>query len=186
VKRLILILCLAAPVVIAQERAKEADKKEAGSESEMLPWMWANFLILAGAVGYLSKKYGGPFLAARSESIRKDIVDAEKIKTDAMAKVAEVNAKLANLGSEIEAMKEENRREQAREGERLEARNKAELARVRQQAEQEIQSATKAARLELRRYAASLALELAEKKVAARMNPELQKQLASEFVRNLS
>ncbi len=151
----------------------------------MMPWMWANFIILAGGLAYLSKKYGGPFFAARSEGIRKDIVSAEKTKAESDAKIAEVNAKLANLSADIAAMRAENQRDQARETERLQARHQSELARIHAQAQQEIQSATKMARLELQRQAAALALDLAEKKVAARMNPDTQKHLASEFVESL-
>jgi F-type H+-transporting ATPase subunit b len=187
VKKLILVLLLALPVVVqgqAQEQ-KEAPH-EAAQEKDMIPWMWANFLILAGALAYLSKKYGGPFLAARLEGIRKDIVDAEKTKAEAAAKIAAINARLAGLDSEIAALKEENLRDQARESERLHARHQAELARIQQQTQQEIQSAMKAAKNELHREAAKLAIHLAEEKVSVRMNPETRKKLASDFVESLS
>jgi len=179
VKKALLILVLTLPLL-----AQETQKKEA--EKDMTPWIWANFVILVGGLAYLSKKYGGPFFAARSEGIRKDIVDAEKNKADADAKIAEVNAKLANLGADIAAMKAENQRDQARETERLQSRHQSELARIHAQAQQEIQSATKMARLELQRQAAALAMDLAEKKVTARMNPETQNRLASGFVETIS
>jgi F-type H+-transporting ATPase subunit b len=179
VKRIFLLLALTLPL-LAQET------REAAPEKDMTPWLWANFVILVGGLGYLSKKYGGPFFAARTEGIRKDIVDAEKAKTESEAKIAEVNAKLANLGAEIAAMKEENLREQARESERLQARHESEIARIHAQAQQEMQTATKVARLELQRQAAALALDLAEKKVSARMNPETQNRLASGFVESIS
>jgi F-type H+-transporting ATPase subunit b len=179
VKRILLILVLALPL-LSQET------KEAAPEKDMTPWMWANFVILAGALVYLSRKYGGPFFAARSESIAKDIHSGEKTKAEADAKIAEVNAKLANLGADIAAMRAEHLRDQARESERLQARHESEIARIHAQAQQEIQSATKIARLELQRQAAKLALELAEKKVIARMTPETQNQLASGFVESIS
>lgn len=178
-KKVFLILALALPL-IAQE------SKEAAPEKDMMPWMWANFIILVGGLAYLSKKYGGPFFASRADGIRKDIVNAEKTKAESDAKIAEVNAKLANLGAEISAMRTEHQRDQARETERLQARHQSELARIQAQAQQEIQSTTKLARLELQRQAATLALELAEKKVVARMNPETQKELASGFVESIS
>jgi len=177
-KRVCLILAMALPL-FAQESKSE------GAEKDMTPWMWANFVILAGGLAYLSKKYGGPFFAARAEGIRKDIVNAEKTQAESDAKIAEVNAKLANLGAEIAEMKAENQRDQARESERLQARHEAELLRIRAQAQQEIESATKLARMELQRQAATLALDLAQKKVEARMNPDMQKRLASEFVESL-
>jgi F-type H+-transporting ATPase subunit b len=178
VKKVLLLLAVTLPL-LAQETQKEAEK-------DMTPWIWANFIILVVGLGYLSNKYGGPFFAARGEGIRKDIVDAEKANADSAAKIAEVDKKLASLGSEIAAMKAENQAEQAREAERLRGRHESEIARIQAQAQQEIQSATKMARLELQRQAAKLALDLAEKKVVARMNPETQKQLASGFVESIS
>jgi F-type H+-transporting ATPase subunit b len=179
VKKVLLILALVLPLA-AQET------KEATHEKDMMPWMWANFVILVGGLAYLSKKFGAPFFASRSEAIQKDIVNAEKTKADSDAKIAEVNAKLANLGADIAAMKAEHQRDQAREVERLQTRHQSELARIHAQATQEIQSATKMARLELQRQAAALALDLAEKKVVARMNPETQNRLASGFVESIS
>jgi F-type H+-transporting ATPase subunit b len=186
VKKALLILFLVLPIFGQETPTQETKKEAAAPEKDMTPWMWANFVILTGALVYLSRKYGGPFFAARSEGIRKDIVNAEKTKSESEAKIAEVNAKLANLGAEIKAMKEENLRDQARETERLQSRHQAELARIHAQAQQEIQSATKMARLELQRQAAVLALDLAEKKVSARMNPETQNRLASGFVESIS
>jgi len=52
-------------------------------------------------------------------------------------------------------------------------------------AEQEIASAGKAARMALKRYAAELAVGLAEQKVRARMTPDTEDALVQGFVRNL-
>jgi F-type H+-transporting ATPase subunit b len=179
VNKFLLILLFTLPL-LAQET------KESAPEKDMTLWMWANFLILAGALFYLSRKYGGPFFAARSQGIQKEILNAQKTKAESDAKISEVNTRLANLGAEIAAMKEENHRDQAREVERLQVRHQSELVRIQAQTQQEIQSATKLARAQLHRQAATLALELAEKKVVARMNPEIQKQLANGFVEGIS
>jgi F-type H+-transporting ATPase subunit b len=164
----------------AQEGAEHA-----GAERDMTPWLWANFAILAGVLIYLFKKYATPFLTDRGEGIRKDIADSEKIQAEANAKIAEINAKLANLDSEIAAMKAEYAREHAQEAERQRARQQTELKRIGEQAEQEIEATAKAARQALQQHAAKLALELAEQKVKTRMNPDLQKKLASDFVESL-
>ncbi|MCL5745635.1 MAG: hypothetical protein M1541_17210, partial [Acidobacteria bacterium] len=37
---------------------------------------WANFLLLAGGLGYLIGKNAGPFFATRSQQIRKDMEEA--------------------------------------------------------------------------------------------------------------
>ena len=151
----------------------------------MTPWLWANFAILVLALGYLSKKYGGPFLKGRQEGISKGIADAEVKKGDADRRVAEVNQKLASLDAEIANLKTQMREEQAQEAKRLADRNAAELARVQQQAEQEMEAAGKAARLELQAHAAKLALDLAEKKLRAGMTGEAQERLTRGFVESL-
>src|SRR4051812_23186572 len=78
-------LCLPARVGFAQEhkeslaqKADEAGEKAHAAEEEggMEIWKWANFLILAGALGYLIGKNAGPFFAARTASIRKDMEDS--------------------------------------------------------------------------------------------------------------
>jgi F-type H+-transporting ATPase subunit b len=187
-KRLILAVFLTLLPCAAQEPANkpEVSHKEAAPEKDMTVWLWANFAILAAGLTWLFRKHGTPFLQSRTESIRKDIVDAEKTQAAANAKVAEVNAKLANLESEIAAIKAQYAQEQAHEAERLRARQQAELARIGNQAQQEIESTSKAARLALQKHAARLALDLAEQKVNARMNPEMQHRLASEFVDSLA
>jgi F-type H+-transporting ATPase subunit b len=167
-------------LLLAQEGGEHA-----GVERDMTPWLWANFAILAGALIYLFKKYATPFLTDRGNGIRKDIADSEKVQAEANAKIAEINAKLANLDTEIAAMKAEYEREHAQETERLRARQQIELKRISDQAEQEIEATAKAARLGLQQHAAKLALELAEQKVKARMNPDVQKKLASDFVESL-
>ena len=51
--------------------------------------------------------------------------------------------------------------------------------------EQEIASAAKAARTDLKRYSAQLAVELAERKLRDRMTPDTQNALVRGFVRHL-
>jgi F0F1-type ATP synthase membrane subunit b/b' len=69
--------------------------------------------------------------------------------------------------------------------ERLAQHTAAEIAKIQAHAEQEIASAGKAARTELKRYSAQLAVELAEQKIRARMTPQTQDALVRGFVRDL-
>ena len=172
--------------LLATLSAQAQEPSGAGAEKDMTPWLWANFAILMGGLVYLFRKYASTYFASRSEGIRKDIRAAEKTQAEASAKVAEINVKLSHLNSDLAELRESNRRDQARESDRLEARHQAELTRIHEHARQEIEAATKAARLQLQRDAARLALDLAEQKVSARMNPETRKKLASDFVESLS
>jgi len=184
-------LFLGAFTISAQETPPATSEKAAKSEKsaeaeEVSPvWAWANFFILAGALGYLVAKKGGPWFASRSLAIRKGIADADQIRTDAEARAAAVDRRLAGLQSEIEALRDHARGEQAAEAERLRQQNAADLARIQAHAEREIDSAGKTARMELKRYAAQLAVDLAEQKIRRQMTPTLQSSLVENFVHDL-
>jgi F-type H+-transporting ATPase subunit b len=184
------ILLLGASLISAQEPpAKAAEPAaHAKSESENLGssiWAWANFAILVGVLGYLISKKGGPWFASRSQSIRQGIADAEEIRAQAEASAAEVDRRLASLDTEIEKLRTNARREQAAEAERIRLQSAADLSRIQEHATREIDSASKGARLELKRYAAQLAVDLAEQKIRRQMTPQLQSTLVENFGRDL-
>jgi F-type H+-transporting ATPase subunit b len=191
-------LCLPARTGFAQEsqqkpkeslaeKADEAGNKAHAAEEEgsMDIWKWANFLILAGGLGYLIGKNAGPFFAARSAAIRKDMEDSLAQRQSAEARAADVEKRLANLESELAALRGEGERDAKAEAERMEQHTAAEIAKIQAHSQQEIAAAGKAARMELKRYAAELAVQLAEQKVRARMTPDTQNALVQRFVRNL-
>ena len=172
---LALIACFMATPIFAED-------KEDGS---LQIWKWANFLVLAGALGYLIGKKGGPFFAARSVKIRQDMVEAGEVRAQAETRAAEVERRLANLEAEIAALRAASGKEEEAETGRFGRHTAAEIAKTQAQAEQEIAAAGKAARMELKRYCAELAMGLAEEKIRARMTPETQDALVRGFVRDL-
>ena len=176
-----------APKESLAEKADEAGNKAHAAEEEgsMDIWKWANFLILAGGLGYLVGKNAGPFFTARSAAIRKDMEQSLAMRQDAEARAADVDRRLANMEADIAVLRGEGERAARAEAERMEQHTAAEIAKIQQHSEQEIASAGKAARMDLKRYAAELAVELAGQKVRARMTPETQDSLVQGFVRNL-
>lgn len=167
--------------------AAEPSKKEAAgpAEGNLRVWEWANFLLLAGGLGYLIRKHAGPYYAARAAAIRQDLAESERAVKDAEARAAEVDRRLASLDAEIAALRAESQKESAAETERYAQRTAAEIAKIGANGEQEIWAAQKAARLELQRYAARLAVELAEQKVRARMDADAEDRLVGGFARGL-
>jgi len=156
-----------------------------GGEGNLTFWKWANLLLLVGGLGYVIRKSVPPLFAARSQSILKDISESGKIRQDADARAAEVDRRLAGLETEIARLRADSQRESQAETQRLAAHTAAEIAKIHAQAEQEIGAAGKAARAELKRYAAELAVALAEQKIRARMTPATEDGLVRGFVRNL-
>lgn len=193
-KRLALLLLLvSAPAVMtvyAQEKGAEppsqaADKPAEGEKPGMDVWKWANFLLLAGIIGWAVHKNAGPFFAARTLQIKKDMLEADDLRTQSEARAADVERRLANLENDLAGLRAESAREAEAETARLSRATAAEIAKIQAQAEQEIAAAAKAARLELKRYSAELAIGLAEDKIRARLTPEMQQALISGFVRHL-
>nr|AUN35883.1 ATP synthase F0 sector subunit b [uncultured bacterium] len=172
---------------VAVDRTAEKAGKSAheGEHGGMELWKWANFVLLVGALGYMVGKNAGPFFAGRSRQIRKDMIESEEMRKQAEARVAEVDRRLANLEKEIAALRDEARLEADAETERLARHTAAEIAKVQMHAEQDIQSAGKAARAELKRYSAELAIALAEQKIRTRINPDAQNAMVMAFVRDL-
>jgi F-type H+-transporting ATPase subunit b len=169
-----------------EDAAERAAEPGAGEHGELEGWKWANFALLAGALGYMVAKHGGPFFAARSQKIRQELTDAEAVRKDAEARAADVSRRLANLETEIAALRQQSKAEADAEAARITQHTAAEIAKIRKRAEEEIASAGKAARMDLKRYSAHLAVNLAEQKVRARMDAGSQDALVSEFVHDLS
>jgi len=168
----------------AQSSPSQTETKKEAEEVSPI-WAWANFAMLAAALGYLVVKKGGPWFTARSLAIRKGIAEAEEIREDAEARAAEVDRRLAGLGAEVEALRSNARHEQAAEAERIRQQTATDLARIQEHAAREIDAAGKTARVELKRYAAQLAVDLAEQKIRRQMTPDVQSALVENFVRNL-
>ena len=175
------LICLLAAAGLAQEK----EGGQGGGEEGLAMWKWANFLVLAGAIGYMVGKSAPPFFAARSLSIRKDIVEAEEARREAEDRAAEVEKRLANLEAEIAALRQEAHEEDTAETQSIAQHTAAEISKIQTHAEQEIAAAGKLARLDLKRYAGELAVELAERKVRARMTPATQDSMVRNFVRDL-
>ncbi len=77
------------------------------------------------------------------------------------------------------------RSDMAAESERIRRETEHHLQRIREQTAQEIELMTRSATDELRKYAAELALGLAEQRIRSRMNPDTQQSLVESFLRDL-
>lgn len=191
-KRLPVVFILAglaaSGIAAAQEPTpteRAAERPSQGEHGEMEAWKLANFVLLVGALGYLIKKNAGPFFAMRTKKIQQDMMEAQAQRKDAEMHAADVDRRLANLEAEIASLRAESAAEGKAETERSLQRTAAEIAKIQGHAEEEIVSAGKAARMELKRYSAELAVELAEQKIAGRMTGDAQDNLVRAFVHDL-
>ena len=174
-----------ATLLVAVSLTAAEKAKSEGESDRLLLWKVANFVLLAGALGYVIYKKGGPFFAARTESVRRDLEDSARANREAQARYAEVERRLGNLGAEIEKLKTQARAESAAEGERMRAESERAFLKIRQQMQQDIASAAKAARQELRVYAAELAVGLAERRIRERLTPDSETALLGAMLKDL-
>jgi F-type H+-transporting ATPase subunit b len=187
---LLLAVQLAAPCTWAQHEPGAAAENKAESKHErgeggVSPWAWANFAILMAGLVYLFRKNATPYFLSRARNIRRGMIEAEDVRAKAERRMAAVEALLANLQTDIQTLRGEAMAEQRELGERMRRETAAALAKIRARAEMEIVSASKAARLELKRHTGQLAVALAEQKIRARLTPDRQDALVRGFVHHL-
>ncbi|MDQ6653258.1 MAG: ATP synthase F0 subunit B [Acidobacteriota bacterium] len=138
-------------------------------------WKFVNLLVFIACALYLHRHFGRPIreaLRSRSEGIKRELLIAREEKDRALAKLAEVEARLERLDGEVLEVKTKARAEADAEKERMTLATEAEIAKMREQSKREIESAGKAARLELRKFAAQESVRLAEEILAREIRPE--------------
>ncbi len=146
-------------------------------------WKFVNLAIFISVLTYLLKKPLSEAFKARREDIRAELIKAEEAKKEAIAKLTEVEAKLAGANSEIEKLKKEARAEIDAEKQRLAAQ--AEAAKLQAQAAGEITRIGQVARLELRRFAVDESLRLAETKLRSEMTPDKDSKLIKAGIQSI-
>jgi F-type H+-transporting ATPase subunit b len=146
--------------------------------------MGINFVTLAGAVLWLSKKSLPGLFRTRTASIRKAMAEARQASEDAKKRLTDIESRLSRLDSEIAAMNQQAERDTAEEQARIKAATEEDVRKVIEAAEQEIVAAGKVARRELTRYAADLAISLAQTQI--QVNDAQDEVLLRDFARQLS
>ena len=147
----------------AQEHGGRRNGHEAEDDEEGpgIVWKWANFAILAGGLGYLISQKRRTVFRRAHPADPQGHGRFPRARKQAEARAAEIDRRLAALGARSPPSAPTQREAQA-ETERLARHTAAEIAKVQAHAEQEIVSAGKAARTDLKRYSAELAIDLAE------------------------
>src|SRR6266852_1085923 len=137
-------------------------------------WKFVNLAIFVGAMIFiLTRKVKlGEAFRTRRENIKQELARAQQERDAAVAKLKEVEERLARLDTEVAEIQEQSKREAAEERERIARATETEIAKLGEQAQREIESAGKTARHELRRYTAEQSVRLAEEMIRREMKPE--------------
>jgi F0F1-type ATP synthase membrane subunit b/b' len=148
-------------------------------------WKFFNLFLFIGLLAYLLRRPLGESLVARREAIRRELMRTREERAAAVAKLEEVEARLARLDSEVETIHAQAQREAEDERARIKRATEEEMRRLREQAQREIEGAGKAARQELRQYAAEQSVRLAEELIRRDMRVEDDARLMSDYVESL-
>ena len=144
-----------------------------------------NLLLFVGLLYFLLRRTLSEAFRARQEGIRNDLMRAEEERNAAVAKLEEVEGRLARLDAAVEAIRAQAQREAAEERARIERATEEEIRKIREQARREIESAAKSARAELRAFAAEQSVKFAEELIRRDIRPEDDAHLVREYVEEL-
>lgn len=179
VSSLVLLLCVALNSFAAEESGGPAN------ESAKNIFQWINFAIVAGAVIWVFAKVLPASFRKNAENISSAITKATAAKEAAERQVREAETKLANLEQEIAALRVTALKEAADEADRIRALAKSEAAKVSLAGHGEIEAAERAARMELKVLAASLAVDGAQSLLVKQLTSAAQENLVDSFLRGL-
>jgi F-type H+-transporting ATPase subunit b len=184
----------------SDKKAPEQDETEAYRKSPSVIWLGSklglnpdqsslaftlfNFVLLAGALGWVVVKTLPKFFRSRSADIQKHLVDARTATEEARARLSSVEARLAKLDDEIAAMRSHAEQDSAREEQRIMASVEDEKRKILSEAEHEIAAATMHAQKLLQQHAAELAIEQAARKLV--VSAETDRLLVQGFAQRLS
>lgn len=127
--------------------------------------MVLNFGIIAAAIIWLSRTHLPGVFRSRTQSIQRAMTEAQKASEDANRRLAEIELRLSKLDAEIASMQSTAEQEAVAEEARIHTAAEEDRRKIVESAQQEILAAAKAARRDLKVYAADLAVALAQRRI---------------------
>ena len=174
-----------APITFAQEHAAEAEHAAPHSVTDMIlamGWPLANFAIFVGVLYYFFNQPLKDYLASRSSTIRKDLVEAAELKAAATAQLAAIEQKLQALPGELETLRRRGAAEIAAEEQRIAAAAAADRDRLLEQTRREIDLQVRLAKREILEHAADLSVQLATERIKKEVTPADQERLVDRYL----
>lgn len=175
----VLFFCAA----LSAHAAEEGGNSAAERANEIFKWI--NFAIVAAVLIWLFAKKLPAWFRGNADRISSAITKATAAREHAERQVREAETRLAQLQQEIATLQAHSQSETAEEGERIRALAQSDAKKVGIAAHAEIEAAERAARLELKALAASLAVDGAESLLGKQLTPAAQETLVDTFVKSL-
>jgi F-type H+-transporting ATPase subunit b len=143
-----------------------------------------NFAVIAYAIIWASRKNLPGIFRNRTALIQKQMEEARKASEDANRRLADIEARLSHLGAEIAEMTAAGEKQAVAEEARIKTAAEDDARKIVASAQQEIESAAKAARRDLKNYAAELAISAATQQI--RVDAATDRALVEDFARQLT
>lgn len=156
-----------------------------GAHGVPLHWKVINLVVFLSAIFLLVRKPFSQAMADRKSSIQSELKRAKAEKEAAENKLREIEARLNRLQDEITEIKDNAAKEAQAEYARLSKQTEEEAERLQSMASREIEGATKLAQIELKRFAAQKAVELAENIIRKELKPTDAARLVNDFAKEL-
>jgi len=136
-------------------------------------WKFVNLGLFIALMVYILIKADlrGAF-RARGESIKAELEKARTERDAALAKLKEVEERLAGMNDQVLAINQRSKAEVEAERQRIAQSTQEEIAKLTSQAQREIENAAKAAKNELKKFAAEQCIRMAEELIKRDMRPE--------------
>jgi len=174
----------------AGEHAQPAGEHEAegghdqsiGGMIRGMAWPVANFIIFLGVLHYYLNKPVKEYLAGRSATIRKDLVEAAELRASANAQLAAIEQKLQALPGELDALRRRGAEEIESEGHRIAVQAAADRDRMLEQTRREIELQVRLAKKEILEHAADLSVQLATERIKKEVTPADQDRLVDRYL----
>lgn len=156
-----------------------------GLDVDTAYWMCLgiNFLVLAVLVVMGLRSSLPKAFQDRSQSIARNIEEARNASREASSRLAEIEARLARIDTEIGQMRSHAETAGVQEEERVRIVAEEERRKIQASADQEIEAAANQVRRQLKQFAAELAVSLAEQKIS--ISPATDRALIGDFAANL-
>lgn len=142
-----------------------------------------NFAVLAIGILWLLVRKLPQVLRARSERIARELIEARTVTEDANKRLSGVEQRLSKLDQEIASIRAQSEAEIRRDEARMKAQMEQEKVKILAAAEQEIASASAHAQRDLKRYAATLAIEQAARSL--NLTADADRALVANFTAHL-
>jgi len=151
-----------------------------GKDTSFAVSLALNFLGIALFFWLLLKTRLPQAFRERTAAIQKGIKEAQAASAEASRRLSDIEARLSKLDAEVEDIRKSAEREAAAEEERIRATAEQDKQKIIAGAEAEIEAMARNARRELKGYAASLAVDLAARRI--QVDESTDRELVREFV----